>query len=99
MIVTSSSGGAAGGGPAKPSAALDGAKTHRRQAAFYGLWSTTGPQALQRNLGVERVLDRDNFMDAENARDRGLIERVISSHSDAGLLPSGPGRTAAGRDG
>ena len=39
---------------------------------------------------VERTLDRDHFMDAESARDWGLIDRVVASRSEAELLLSGP---------
>ena len=39
---------------------------------------------------VERTLDRDHFMDAESARDWGLIDRVIACRSEAELLLSGP---------
>jgi len=31
---------------------------------------------------VERALDRDNFMSAEEAKDWGLIDRVITSRVD-----------------
>jgi ATP-dependent Clp protease protease subunit len=31
---------------------------------------------------VERALDRDNFMTSEEARDWGLIDRVISSRAE-----------------
>ena len=36
---------------------------------------------------VERTLDRDHFMNAESAREWGLIDRVITTRSDAELLP------------
>ena len=39
---------------------------------------------------VERTLDRDHFMNAESAREWGLIDRVLSSRSEAELLLSGP---------
>jgi ATP-dependent protease ClpP protease subunit len=38
---------------------------------------------------VERTLDRDHFMDAESARDWGLIDRVLSTRSEAELMLSG----------
>jgi ATP-dependent Clp protease, protease subunit len=34
-------------------------------------------------------LDRDHFMDAEGARDWGLIDRVLSTRSEAELLLGG----------
>jgi ATP-dependent Clp protease protease subunit len=37
---------------------------------------------------VERTLDRDHFMDAESARDWGLIDRVLSTRSEAELILS-----------
>ena len=40
---------------------------------------------------VERTLDRDHFMDAEKAREWGLIDRVLSRRDDAErLLAEGP---------
>jgi ATP-dependent Clp protease protease subunit len=39
---------------------------------------------------VERTLDRDHFMDAESAREWGLIDRVLSTRSEAELLLSAP---------
>jgi ATP-dependent protease ClpP protease subunit len=39
---------------------------------------------------VERTLDRDHFMSAESAREWGLIDRVLSTRSEAELLLSGP---------
>jgi len=39
---------------------------------------------------VERTLDRDHFMDAESAREWGLIDRIFSTRSEAELLLSGP---------
>jgi ATP-dependent Clp protease, protease subunit len=39
---------------------------------------------------VGRTLDRDHFMDAESARDWGLIDRVLSTRSEAELLLGGP---------
>jgi ATP-dependent Clp protease, protease subunit len=36
---------------------------------------------------VERTLDRDHFMNAERAREWGLIDQVITTRSDAELLP------------
>ena len=39
---------------------------------------------------VERTLDRDHFMTAEAAREWGLIDRVLSSRSEAELMLSGP---------
>jgi ATP-dependent Clp protease, protease subunit len=39
---------------------------------------------------VERTLDRDHFMNAESAREWGLIDRVLSSRSEAELMLSGP---------
>ena len=38
---------------------------------------------------VERTLDRDHFMDAEQAREWGLIDRILSSRSEAELLLGG----------
>ena len=35
---------------------------------------------------VERTLDRDHFMNAESAREWGLIDRVLSTRSEAELL-------------
>jgi ATP-dependent Clp protease, protease subunit len=40
---------------------------------------------------VERTLDRDH-MNAEGAREWGLIDRVLSSRSEAELMLSGPNR-------
>jgi ATP-dependent Clp protease, protease subunit len=37
---------------------------------------------------VERTLDRDHFMNAESAREWGLIDRVLSTRSEAELLLS-----------
>ena len=39
---------------------------------------------------VERTLDRDHFMDAESAREWGLIDRVFSTRSEAELLSAPP---------
>ena len=39
---------------------------------------------------VERTLDRDHFMDAESAREWGLIDHVLSTRSEAELLLGGP---------
>jgi ATP-dependent Clp protease protease subunit len=39
---------------------------------------------------VERTLDRDHFMDAETAREWGLIDRILSARSEAELLLSAP---------
>jgi ATP-dependent Clp protease, protease subunit len=39
---------------------------------------------------VERTLDRDHFMSADSARDWGLINRVLSTRSEAELLLSEP---------
>jgi ATP-dependent Clp protease, protease subunit len=39
---------------------------------------------------VERTLDRDHFMDAESAREWGLIDRVLSTRGEAELMLSGP---------
>ena len=39
---------------------------------------------------VERTFDRDHFMDAESARDWGLIDRVFATRSEAELMLSGP---------
>jgi ATP-dependent Clp protease protease subunit len=39
---------------------------------------------------VERTLDRDHFMDAESAREWGLIDCVLSTRSEAELLLGGP---------
>ena len=41
---------------------------------------------------VERTLDRDHFMDAEQAREWGLIDRVLSTRgeAEAALALSGP---------
>ena len=39
---------------------------------------------------VERTLDRDHVMNAQSAREWGLIDRVLSSRSEAELLLSGP---------
>jgi ATP-dependent Clp protease protease subunit len=39
---------------------------------------------------VERTLDRDHFMNAESAREWGLIDRVLSTRSEAELMVSGP---------
>ena len=41
---------------------------------------------------VERTLDRDHFMNADEARDWGLIDRVISTRSEAEILLGGPAR-------
>ena len=41
---------------------------------------------------VERTLDRDHFMNAEGAREWGLIDRVLSSRSEAELMLGGPYR-------
>jgi ATP-dependent protease ClpP protease subunit len=35
-------------------------------------------------------LDRDHFMDAEGARDWGLIDHILSSRSEAELMLRGP---------
>jgi ATP-dependent Clp protease protease subunit len=35
---------------------------------------------------VERKLDRDHFMDAESARDWGLIDGILSTRSEAELM-------------
>jgi ATP-dependent Clp protease protease subunit len=35
-------------------------------------------------------LDRDHFMDAESAREWGLIDRVLSTRSEAELLLGAP---------
>jgi ATP-dependent Clp protease protease subunit len=43
---------------------------------------------------VERTLDRDHFMDAESARDWGLIDRVLSTRSEAELMLGGPAPAA-----
>ena len=45
------------------------------------------PSDLRR---LERTLDRDHFMDAESARDWGLIDRVLSTRSEAELMLGGP---------
>ena len=45
---------------------------------------------------VERTLDRDHFMDAESARDWGLIDRVISTRSEAELLDERAGSVGEG---
>jgi ATP-dependent Clp protease protease subunit len=39
---------------------------------------------------VERTLDRDHFMNAEGAREWGLIDRVLSTRSESELALSGP---------
>jgi ATP-dependent Clp protease protease subunit len=39
---------------------------------------------------VERTLDRDHFMSAGRAREWGLIDRVLSTRSEAELMLSGP---------
>ena len=39
---------------------------------------------------VERTLDRDHFMNAESARDWGLIDRILSTRREAELLLRGP---------
>src|SRR5271154_3025936 len=39
---------------------------------------------------VEKTLDRDHFMTAESAREWGLIDRVLTTRSEAELLLSGP---------
>src|SRR6201996_7676304 len=38
---------------------------------------------------VEKTLDRDHFMDADSARDWGLIDRVLSTRSEAELMLGG----------
>jgi len=38
---------------------------------------------------VERTLDRDHFMDAQQARDWGLIDRVLTTRGEAELMPMG----------
>jgi hypothetical protein len=45
---------------------------------------------------VERDIDRDRFMDPEDAKTYGIIDEVISSRSlDGGaLMPGEPGRIA-----
>src|SRR5271156_3265650 len=39
---------------------------------------------------VERTLDRDHFMNAESAREWRLIDRVLTTRSEAELMLSGP---------
>ncbi len=39
---------------------------------------------------VERTLDRDHFMDSEHAREWGLIDRVISTRSEAEIMLGAP---------
>jgi hypothetical protein len=39
---------------------------------------------------VERTLDRDHFMDAESARDWGLIDRILSTRSEAEICSAPP---------
>ena len=39
---------------------------------------------------VERTLDRDHFMNAESAREWGLIDHVLSTRSEAELFLSRP---------
>jgi ATP-dependent protease ClpP protease subunit len=43
----------------------------------------------------KRTLDRDHFMDAESARDWGLVDRVLSTRGEAELfLATGAAQSA-----
>jgi ATP-dependent Clp protease protease subunit len=45
---------------------------------------TTG----QKLSAIEKAMDRDNFMSAQEAKDFGLIDHVVSSRADVGAALS-----------